>query len=304
MKNDKKITGHEDCTGCAVCLLSCPVWRQTHDLMMTNAGRARALQAGASPEELAGSAEACLLCGSCAPVCPSRVDTLALTTRLRAASRGAAPETGGPAAPAFRARGRIVFLPGPALRSEAGLFAGLKERLEGHGCAVPPGDELSELASAMDEGTVTEPPEEVIAAFSGASGFIAAEGSLLRHLRRWFPYVRSKSLGEHLLEDLKTALRPGDLYVVDARAFNSDHARLVRVYDRIRLQSGCAMSTSLQRAGMPVVPQRPGGSFDSAEQARWVLGRARAERVIAESFADLEAFRRASKVPVIHVSEL
>lgn len=303
MKNSKKaITAHEPCTGCAVCLLSCPVWKQTHDIMMTNAGRARALQTGAEPEELKESAEACLLCGSCAPVCPSGVDTLTLTTRLRAAlaaaGKAAAPAAASPAA----VSGSIVFLPGPALRNDARLFGLLKARLEKTGALVAAADELSVLGAAIDEGSGPESEKEITAPFSKASGFIAAEGSLLRHLRRWFPFVRAKSLGEHILETSAASLAPGDLYVVDARAFNSDHARLVKFYDDVRLRTGCVMSTSLQRAAMPAGPAR--GAFDADSQARWVLGRAKAARVIVESAADMETFRKASAAPVIHVSEL
>ncbi|KKL68675.1 hypothetical protein LCGC14_2122620, partial [marine sediment metagenome] len=72
------------CNGCAVCTLSCPVWGQTHDILLTFCGRMRAAQGGASPDDLRESAMACVLCGSCEPVCPFGMDTVASTIELKA----------------------------------------------------------------------------------------------------------------------------------------------------------------------------------------------------------------------------
>ena len=311
MKKNAK-NGHENCTGCAVCVLSCPVWAQTHDLMMTNAGRAKALQAGAAPEDIRESLEACLLCGSCAPVCPSGVDTLTLTASLRARLGRRSP-AGSPPRSSFSASGSRLFLPGPALRAEGRLLARAAGALEKAGFAVPPDDHLSDLGADLDAG-LTPPPEVVAAALASAAGaaaFVAAEGFLLRYLRSWFPGVKAIGLGEALLSaGAAAALKPGDFYVVDARAFNSDQARLVKFYDSVRKSSGCAMSTTLQRAAMPAGPTRAqksrlSGAFDSASQARWLLGKAGSPaRVVAESAEDMEALRAAGAPSALHVSEL
>lgn len=305
---NNNVTGHEDCTGCAVCLLTCPVWSQTHDIMLTNAGRARALQAGAEPAELQDSAEACLLCGACSPVCPSGVDTVALTTRLRAAIRGkAAAVSAEKATVDFDPSGWEVFLPGPALRRDKSLFPRLAEAFKAKSIAIPPSDDISEICADLDAGI--DPGEErvdrVRKAMSGASGIIAAEGSTHKHLRRLFPRVPVRGLGEELLRRNSGALKPGDLYVIDPRAFNADHKRLLKLYYEMRLATGCTLSTSLQRAAIPAGPARgkkPG--FDGEAQARWVLGRCKAERVIVESAEDLETFRSVSQAPVLHISEL
>ena len=62
------------CSGCSLCLLVCPVWRQTHDPRMTPEGRAKALQNGAAVGEIATSVLTCTLCGACEPVCPEEID--------------------------------------------------------------------------------------------------------------------------------------------------------------------------------------------------------------------------------------
>ncbi len=81
---DKERPGYEDCTGCNVCVLPCPVWRETHDITLTLAGRAKALQRGVPIDALAASLEACVLCGACEPVCPVEIDTVGMTLDLRA----------------------------------------------------------------------------------------------------------------------------------------------------------------------------------------------------------------------------
>jgi ferredoxin len=81
---DPRRPGFEDCTGCRVCVLPCPVWRQTHDVTLTVAGRAKALQRGYGAEEIRDSLEACVLCGACEAVCPVGIDTVGMTLDLRA----------------------------------------------------------------------------------------------------------------------------------------------------------------------------------------------------------------------------
>ncbi len=299
------VTGFGNCTGCAVCLLTCPVWRRTHDVLMTNCGRTRALQAGAAPEDLEASAEACLFCGACAAVCPSGVDTLSLTAALRAALPQKRMTAGRRRSPAsFTYAGRTVLLPGPDLRADALLLEKLASLLD---AAVPPCDELSDLAADLDAGLRADPERlrAVTAAAGEASGLVAAEGFALRHLRKWFPALPSKGLGEALLGRCRGGLRPGDLYVVDARAFNSDRGRLIRLYDALRQETGCALSTSLQRAAIPAGPARgTPRSADSETQARWVLGRFRPRRVVVESPSELGLYGSVAEVPVLHLGEL
>ena len=64
---------HHDCSGCGLCLLVCPVWRQSRDVRFTPKGRARAIQHGASREDVAASTAGCTLCGACEPACPEEL---------------------------------------------------------------------------------------------------------------------------------------------------------------------------------------------------------------------------------------
>lgn len=83
---DPAVAGHAACSGCALCLLVCPVWRQTRDVELTPLGASKALQYGATTEaggQVAAMAACCNLCGACAAVCPERIDLAASLRALR-----------------------------------------------------------------------------------------------------------------------------------------------------------------------------------------------------------------------------
>jgi len=310
---------YETCTGCGVCLLSCPVWRQTRDVMLTVCGRTRALQNGSSPEELRDSLNACVLCGACGSVCPVELDTVGLTTELRALlnvknapPRSERAATGTTFRKAFS--GSKVFLPGMAVRKNEQIFQGITRLLEQDNALPSADDDISDIAADIEAGVRPEPKqlEKLASAMSGVTEFVVAEGFLHRYLRAWFPEKKVIGLGEALLRlpEIAKALKPGDLYVIEARGYHSDYKRLVKFYDSVRLQAGCTMSTSLQRAAIPVgatEPQKQRGCssrVDSSEQVRWILDRRKVDRVVVESVEDMGIFKNLSPVNVIHVSEL
>jgi Fe-S oxidoreductase len=72
------------CSGCSLCLLVCPVWRETRDLRLTPHGRAKAMQHGAGLSDIAASVESCTLCAACEPVCPENIDLVGMILSLRA----------------------------------------------------------------------------------------------------------------------------------------------------------------------------------------------------------------------------
>ena len=69
----KERKGYESCSGCGVCLLSCPVWHRTQTMSFTRKARAKAMQGGATYEEIAHSIDSCLLCGACEIACPEGI---------------------------------------------------------------------------------------------------------------------------------------------------------------------------------------------------------------------------------------
>ena len=71
------------CSGCSLCRLVCPMWRQRRDPRFSPEGIAKARQHGATVTELAEVLDACTLCGGCDPVCPEAIALTGMIMELR-----------------------------------------------------------------------------------------------------------------------------------------------------------------------------------------------------------------------------
>ena len=266
------------CSGCSLCLLVCPAWRATRDPRISPEGRAKGLQAGASPEELAASAQACTLCGACEPVCPEKIDLIGMTLSLRRAL----PET--PALQALRVRmseaharpvtavsASTVVLAGAALRARPQALARVLELLGAKACE----DAGEDIALALEAGAAipTQRLERFLGQLRGAQTVLVEDGVWMRHLRSWVPGKRLAGLGEALT------------------ALDGDYQRLVGHYDRLRTERGCATNLDLQRIAIP------------AAEADWILKGRSVERIVVERMEDAAAFGTQGR-PVVHVAEL
>lgn len=277
--------GHHDCSGCGLCLLVCPVWRETRDVRLSPKGRARAVQHGALRTDLAASVAGCTLCGACEPACPEELPLVDMVMELR---RGEAfPEAG-------RKResgGKNLFLAGPALHGDPERCARTLALLEGYDLVE---DDGADIVAALEAGTriTAECIEAFIAPLRGARRLVVGDGLLLRALRRWLPGVSMSGLGEALLPRVGAKLRAGDFYVIASHAFNQEQSRLIGRYDALRAASGCEMNLDLQRIAMPAAGQGP-----------WILQGRRVERIVVEDLAERAAFGFAGK-PVLHLAEL
>lgn len=288
------------CSGCSLCLLVCPAWRATRDPRISPEGRAKALQAGAAPDELAASVAACTLCGACEPVCPEGIDLIGMTLGLR----GALPET--PVRAAIRvsmsegaghaeiaAPAKVVILAGPVLSANAQALGRILELLEARRCEDGGADILRALQSGMP--VPGQRLGRFLSPLRAADSVIVDDGFWLRHLRVWLPGKRLAGLGEALtrIAAVRSAVGPGDLYVIEPRAYHEDYERLVKHYDCLRLERGCATNLDLQRIAIP-----------AAGEAEWILKGRRVERIVVERLEDAEAFSNHSALPVVHVAEL
>ncbi len=263
--------GYEACTGCHICVLPCPVWQQTHDMSLTLAGRAKALQAGARALDLVESLEACVLCGACEPVCPVEIDTVGMTLDLRR---------------------ELIAEGAPTIFADAGN--------RGIAAAIEAGLPL--------DGAVLE---NYLKPLRGKKRIVVAEGILHRHLREWLPGVQVVGTGEALLEDkrVRAALKPTDLYIIETRAYHADFKRLAPFYDAIRVASGCQMNLDLQRAAIPTgafALQLALGveTVSLKEQAAWILEGRKVDRVIVESRGDAVAFEKLGGINLVALEDL
>ena len=299
------------CSGCSLCLLVCPVWRRARDLRYTPHGRAKALQHGVPVAELAASIESCTLCGACEPACPENIDLTGMVLGLRSQLPPVASIPMGPPKPTHAADyvDQCVLLAGKALR-ENDRARRRTVLLLGCTLAVDDGDDIALLLEAGAT-IAAERREEFLAPLRGATELVVADGLLARRLKTWLPRMKFTSLGVALSKrhELRRRLRADDLYVIEPRAFHADHAALVRYYDDLRVETGCAMNLDLQRIAIPATArnlrQRLGvEAADDAAQTRWLLQGRRIARIVVESADDAPAFRQVGNLPVVHLAEL
>lgn len=305
---------HSACSGCSLCRLVCPMWRQRRDPRYSPEGLAKARQNGAAAAELAEVLDACALCGACDPVCPEGIDLTGMIMELRGELE-LPPELdalqvayGQAAAMAEAAPPGALLLPGTALRADAALLFRVRELL-GLGLAA---DDGADLAVALEIGGDIDPirRRRFLDAIDGRS-LVVGDGLLLAALRRWLPGARLQGLGEALgnLAVLRRRITSTDFYVIEPRAFHADHARLVAHYDGLRRDSGCAMNLDLQRIALPTRASgypglRMGCAAEDLAQLRWLLQGRRPARIVVEDPADRELLRRVTGAPVMHLAEL
>jgi ferredoxin len=300
------------CSGCSLCLLVCPVWRRTRDLRYTPHGRAKALQNGVPVGELKDSIDSCTLCGACEPVCPENIDLVDMTLNLRAQLPPSIPLQQ-KAAPAMNTtpdyHGKRVLLVGRALREHE---AALQKTIKVLGCVIADDDGFDIALNIEAGATLTEARRAAfLDPLRHAKQIIVADGLLCRTLQRWQPRANIISLGIALSRhaSVRQHLKHGDLYVIEARAYHANVEGLVRYYDDLRFDTGCAMNLDLQRIAIPATArnlrQRLGiDTPDDDAQTRWLLQGRKVTRIVVEDAGDMAAFKAVGDLPVVHLAEL
>ena len=321
--------GHEPCNGCSLCLLACPVWRATRDLRLTPHGHSRALQCGATADELAASIDACTFCGACEPACPEGIGLIAMMVGLRAELARHAPgrveqvrarmdhnakEPVSAVPPASRAA--TLLVPDNALGADPALLERMAGMLGASGRVAVTQDDGADMALALEAGAAI--PDARLARFLAprhrARRLIVGDGMLIRALRGWLPRVRIESLGvaASSVAAVREKLRASDLYVIEPRAYHADQQRLVKYYDALRASLGCSINLDLQRLAIPTtattagsLPAQLGRSrVNVRDQARWILEGREFARIVVEDLNDIAAFAAVTDKPVVHLAQL
>ncbi len=312
---------YASCSGCGLCLLVCPVWRVHHDIGLTPLARARALQHGAAAADIADSVQSCTLCAACEPVCPEDIDLVAMTLGLRrqllqpelALSLHAQMHEQSARAPAARPREDALLVPGSALRARPATLARAHALLRGGGAIALAADDAEDVVLALEAGAIIPDGrrQRLLQPLFGLKTIVVANGLLQRQLRQWLPESKIISLGVALsgLAAVRRALRAGDLYVIEPRAYHADYQRLVKYYDALRAESGCMLNLDLQRVAIPAAPrslaQRLGAAQEDGQaHARWILQGRKVARIVVESLEDAAVFGEVSDCPVVHLADL
>jgi hypothetical protein len=206
-----------------------------------------------------------------------------------------------------------VLMPGPALGGDKALLHRVVEIL-GKSAAISVSDrDGHELALTLENGKSVESGwvERILAPFLKARELIVVEGILHRFLRRRLPHLKVIGLAEALLriDPIRQSLRPKDFLVIDARSFHSDYQRTLKLFDRVRRETGCQMNLDLQRLAIPTTADATAGDRAARESTvataiSWMLKGRTIDRIVTESPVDLGAFRAHTDIPVVHLSEI
>lgn len=305
------------CSGCGLCLLPCPVWRQTRDIVFTWQGRARALQQGATSEELTDSLFACTNCGACDPICPERIDLRGTMAKLRGEHKEnpLADEIRHSMEEALKKplyskkKADFLLIAGENLKNVDRIMSLFSEK----GSIDLVCNNGRDITLAMEAGL--EIPRERLDRFinplKSAREIIVSDGILKQPLKHLLPGSRVRGLGEALssLPQIRKKIKPSDFYIIESRSYNSDFEAMVGHYDKLRKETGATFNLDLNRIAIPTtassIQQVLGfAKIDISKQIKWLLEGREVKRVIAERQEDGEAFRASCNIPVILLSDL
>ena len=306
-----------DCHGCALCTLVCPVWQQQHDVRQTPHGLAKALQAGG---ELDTSAVmSCILCCACATICPQNINLPDFIMDLRKKFINKSQTTTTPVTtPSTDYTGKTVFIASTELQKKQTVLDRSINSLKLSGSILLAEDSGEDIIAGFESGDQISQNriKQFIDTFKKAKKIIVCDGLLQHKLKSWLPDNNIISIGLALSSQnhIRNNLTKDDFYVIDSRAFNTNPKRSLTHYHDLHERSGCEFNLDLHRIAVPTgsyiksgfynVNNKHHNDFDLASQAQWLLSGRTFDRIVVEDIKDYELLPGITDKPVIHVSEL
>ncbi|GMR17634.1 MAG: hypothetical protein BMS9Abin33_0026 [Gammaproteobacteria bacterium] len=296
-----------ECHGCSLCLLVCPVWQQTRDVALAPKGVARALQRNAASEELRYAANACILCGACNTVCPQDIDLFAMMLDLRHQDAGDS-EIGEQDSIDIVSNDKTgsLLIPSKALQEQPELLGITQQLINETTPARVASDTGNDIVKTIESGLAVseERLQQFLKPLRKCSRIIVDDGLLFRCLLQWLPHVRIISLGA-VLSDMKPCrdLGPGDLYVINSRAYHADYSRLCGHYDNLIKATECKTNLDLNRVAIPTLGGAQQEVLDSKLQVEHLLEGRDINRIVVEDIQDATEISNWCDYPIMHVAE-
>lgn len=300
---------YAQCHGCGLCSLVCPSFQQGRDVRLTPHGHAKALQYGGEIQH--EDVFSCILCGACDVICPQDIPLMELLLSWRREKTGKQFESAAqfPANPASD----TLFLPSPILRQDPQrlhTILGLLKRSGDVAIAQCDGQEISHaLECGLDIPSTSL--DSFLSNFRSAKKLIVDDGLLKARLQQWLPKKHITGLGQALsaIPELRQALKPSDMYIIESRAYHSSFSQALPYYDKLQTELGCRLSLDLHRLAIPTgntghPNARSPVSPDMQVQAKWILQGHGYDRVVVENLHDYEIMLQVSDKPVIFLADV
>lgn len=313
--NGHSFPDYAACSACGLCVAVCPAWQTSRDIRLTPCAWNKALQHEVPAAELGKQAMSCLLCGACTAICPEGIDLIALVRQLRAlyiagehpqwhaeCRERMAQTSGRPLKDSLHSDSLLLLDKQFLVHQE--MLTRVKSLLGNPRLAVDYGADIS-LAINHGLRIPQERLQRFLRPLRQATRLIVSDSTLFCALREWLPQTKIRSLGESLtrIKKIRDALLPGDFYVIQALAYNSDFERMNCHYRRLCGETSCLSNLDLQRLAISCTtpPEQKQGD---TEQVRWMLKGREPKRIIVEQLEDIEVFRQVTgdMVPVMHVA--
>ena len=140
------------------------MWRRSRDISQSAHGYAKAMQNGATANDIADEIWGCSLCGACDPVCPEQIDLTGMILKLRRDIK--LPETStlhtallnyAPRQSVSLLQADTIIMPGPSLRKNPVILARIGSMSGSQNKHAIPDDDGTDISLALESGAEINP---------------------------------------------------------------------------------------------------------------------------------------------------
>ncbi|MDX8394295.1 MAG: hypothetical protein R8K21_06900 [Mariprofundales bacterium] len=293
------------CHACRLCDLACPAWRYSRD---TECGpRAIVIYDQRQQDISESQTQHCSLCAACDAACPIGLQPMKIIMQYMQVEID--PEL----LSSFSEASLIDAIPKhvQSINDDTHLLLGrlddaiMRDNFADITLAKDTGDDI--LQAWMLGKTIPEARlKAFLAPLVSSNKILVINGLLYYAVRNWLPDANLQTLAEALLPEKKQYLQAGDMFILDAPAFNSDQIRLLPIMQAIAKQHDIFLNLDLQRLAMPLRGDRDSSNSARALQARWawLVKQKTIKRVVTECRSEAAIATAISGLPAIWLADL